>query len=423
MKKMTVFIALVLLLFLFTTPAYAVPALPHAFYGSVTLNNAAAPNRTQVSATVSGRTVITNAQNPVTTAGGSYGINSPYLLVQGDIPDGATITFHVTNTNGTATGGTATFQAGGGPTQNNLSVTIRAPSGDGGGGGAPAPTTVVTSLFGTAGSFKIDSAGIVQTTVTATSADGNLTITIPQGTKALDKNGNPLTTLTTNINTSPPPPPAGANIIALAYTFGPDGATFNPPITLTWSYDPGALPAGVAEEDLVIAYYDVTTGTWVELQGVVDAANNRITASVSHFTTFAIIGTAKPAAFSLSSLAISPTTVAPSEKVNISVSMANTGNLNGSYTVVLNINGVKEVEQSVTVAAGSSQTVSFSVAREKAGSYSVTIGGLNGSFTVAPAPSPTPTPQPTNWPLIGGIIGGVIVVVLLIFFLVRRRAD
>jgi hypothetical protein len=103
--------------------------------------------------------------------------------------------------------------------------------------------------------------------------------------------------------------------------------------------------------------------------------------------------------------------------------MANTGNLNGSYTVVLNINGVKEVEQSVTVAAGSSQTVSFSVAREKAGSYSVTIGGLNGSFTVAPAPSPTPTPQPTNWPLIGGIIGGVIVVVLLIFFLVRRRAD
>ncbi len=113
MKKMAVFIALVLPLLLFTTPAYAVPALPHAFYGSVTVNGAAAPNGTQVSATVSGRTVITNAQNPVTTVGGSYGINSPYLLVQGDIPNGATITFNVTNANGTATGGTTTFEAGG----------------------------------------------------------------------------------------------------------------------------------------------------------------------------------------------------------------------------------------------------------------------------------------------------------------------
>jgi hypothetical protein len=275
-----------------------------------------------------------------------------------------------------------------------------------------------------------------------------MTLTIPAGTKALDKNGNPLTTFTININTSPPAPPTGTNIIGLAYNFGPDGATFAPPITLTWSYDPNTLPSGVAEQDLVIAYYDVAAGTWVELPGTVNTTNDTITTPVSHFTVFAIIGKAKPAAFSLislSSLVISPTTVAPGEKVNISVSVANTGNLSGNFTVVLNINGVKEVEQSVTVAAGSSQTVSFSVAREKAGSYNVTIGGLNGSFTVAPAPAPapaptptptpapsptptpptppTPTPQPINWPLIGGIIGGVIVVGLLIFFLARRRTD
>ncbi len=441
MKKMTVFravfIATALLLSLHATPAYAVPALPHAFFGSVTVNGAPAPDGTQVSATISSGTVITNVQNPVTTVGGSYGINSPYLLVQGDIPNGATITFHVTNANGMATGGTATFEAGGGPTVKNLSVTITAPSGaggGGGGGGAPAPTIEAT-VFGVTTSIKVDSQGIVQETVTFTSPDGRMTLTIPKGTKALDKNGNPLTTLTININTSPPAPPTGTNIIGLAYSFGPDGATFAPPITLTWSYDPNTLPSGVAEQDLVIAYYDAAAGTWVELPGTINTTNHTITAQVSHFATFAIIGKAKPAAFSLirlSSLAISPTTVAPSEKVNISVSVANTGNLNGSYIVVLNINGVKEAEQSVTVAAGSSQTVSFSVAKEKAGSYSVTVDGLSGSFTVvAPTTPTTPTTPPTtpttptpsfNWLLVGGIIAAVIVVGLIVFFIARRRS-
>jgi hypothetical protein len=213
------------------------------------------------------------------------------------------------------------------------------------------------------------------------------------------------------------------------------------------------LPAGVAEEDLVIAYYDTTTSKWVELQCVVDAANNKITASVSHYTTFTVIGTPKPAAFTLSSLVVSPVQVAPGQKVDISMTVSNTGGLQGSYTVVLKINDVKETEKSVTVAAGSTQTVSFSVTKAEAGSYSVAVGGLSGSFTVVapapttpapttpapttpapttptpttpaptpPAPTPTPLPVPsTNWLLIGGIIGGVIVVVLIIVLVARKR--
>jgi len=91
------------------------------------------------------------------------------------------------------------------------------------------------------------------------------------------------------------------------------------------------------------------------------------------------------------------------------------------------INGVKEAEKSVTVAAGGSQSVSFSVTREDAGTYSVVVDGLSGSFTVveAVAPPGPPTeevPKPINWPLIGGIIAAVIVVGLVIFFVLRRRA-
>jgi hypothetical protein len=319
-----------------------------------------------------------------------------------------------------------------------------------------------TNLFGTTGSVIIDSTGIIQTEIKAISADGKLSITIPKSTKALDINGNPLTSMTAAVFTNPPSPPANANIIGLAYNFGPNGATFNPPITLAWSYDPAALPAGVAEQDLVIAYYDTATSKWVELQCVVDAANNKITASVSHYTTFTVIGTLKPAAFTLSSLVVSPVQVAPGQKVDISMTVANTGGLQGSYTVILKINDVKETEKSVTVAAGSTQTVSFSVTKANAGSYSVAVGGLSGSFTVvAPAPTtpapttpapttpapttpapttpapttpvpttpaptpPAPTPTPEgkgfNWPLVGGIIGGVIVVVLIIVLVARRR--
>jgi len=108
--------------------------------------------------------------------------------------------------------------------------------------------------------------------------------------------------------------------------------------------------------------------------------------------------------------------------------VANTGGNEGDYSVVLKINGVKEAEQSVTVTARKSKTVTFTVSKQVAGSYSVEINGLTGSFTVVEAAPPTtsvtpPGPKPPlEWPIIAGIIGGAIVVGLVIFFLVRRRA-
>ena len=95
-----------------------------------------------------------------------------------------------------------------------------------------------------------------------------------------------------------------------------------------------------------------------------------------------------PAAFSLSNLTIQPAEVQPKETVTITVSVANTGGTKGSYTVVLKLNGEKEAEKSVTIAAGSSEIVTFSVTREEASSYSVTVDGLSASFTVV-APAPT----------------------------------
>jgi len=256
----------------------------------------------------------------------------------------------------------------------------------GGGGGA---LYIETDLFGTKGEFRISETGELLKKIEATSQDGMLTVTIPKGTIALDKDGDPLESLEAAVDESPPDPPVNAHIIGLPYVFEPSGAAFDPGINFTWTYDPEALPEGVAEEDLVLAYYDEDAGKWVELDCVVDTENNTITASVEHFTTFAVIGMPS-AAFTSSSLAISPAEVAPDEKVNISISVANTGAREGTYTTTLNINGVKEAEKSVTIAAGGSKTVSFSVTRKGAGSYTVAIDGLSGSFTVVAPVAPVP---------------------------------
>ncbi|MCK4303388.1 MAG: hypothetical protein KAY24_04055, partial [Candidatus Eisenbacteria sp.] len=125
MRKATIFIVLALLLTLCATPVYAngIPALPHAFYGTVTINDSPAPDGTQISATVDEGEVLTTSQNPIATVNGNYGIDGLHLLVQGYGLSGA-ITFYVNGVE--VEGATAIFEAGGGPTERNLAVTVPA---------------------------------------------------------------------------------------------------------------------------------------------------------------------------------------------------------------------------------------------------------------------------------------------------------
>ncbi len=91
--------------------------------------------------------------------------------------------------------------------------------------------------------------------------------------------------------------------------------------------------------------------------------------------------------FVVANLSIKPEEVRPNEIVNITVSVANTHNTWGIYSLVLEINGVREAEKQANVDARSIEDVSFRVAREEPGKYAVFSNGLSGSFTViAPAP-------------------------------------
>jgi len=300
--------------------------------------------------------------------------------------------------------------------------------GGGGGGGAPtlpAPPAGTTDVRG-----MVTTAGVFVNTVTAPSEDGLCTLTILGGTVGLTTELEPLTEITILIMHEPPSPPEDAYVISLVYDFQPSGATFEPPVTLTWSYDPADIPEGVAEEDLLIAYYDQAAGEWIVLEGcVVDPEADTVTCLVGHFTAFRAMVFIPVPAFSLSGLEVSPVEVEVGTPVTISAVVENTGGQTGSYEVILRINGVVEATKAVTLSAGVNISVTLTTAKDVPGSYSVDVNGLTGSFTVkekpvAPAPPPPapPVKAPIKWPVIGGIIAAVVILGLLIFFLVRRRA-
>ena len=92
--------------------------------------------------------------------------------------------------------------------------------------------------------------------------------------------------------------------------------------------------------------------------------------------------------FLVKNLSIQPTKAQPNEVVTITVSVTNTHNTWGAYSLVLKIDGVEEEGKQANVDAGSTQDVSFSVMREKPGKYAVFINGLSGSFTVVASAPP-----------------------------------
>jgi hypothetical protein len=190
--------------------------------------------------------------------------------------------------------------------------------------------------------------------------------------------------------------PKNAQIIGQAYNLEPEGANFSPPIRMIFSYDETSLPQGAQEKDIFIAWWDVSNSKWVPLKDCkVDETANIVTALVEHFTMFAtIIDVSPPASFDISSLSINPTSVKTGESVTITVKATNIGGRADTLTLILKINGVEEVRKSVTLGAGSSETVHFTVIKDVPATYNIDVNGRTGSFIVKTISSPESSPTP-----------------------------
>ncbi len=145
------------------------------------------------------------------------------------------------------------------------------------------------SLLGENYEFLVDSQGRLLSRVDISSADGRISLSVDKGTIVLDKNGEPLQTIQAVIDPSPPPPPEDAYIVGSAYNLEPPGATFDPWLLLTLSYNPEELPEGVRENDLYVTYHNGSEWCLPRYRKV-DTKAHSVTTQVYYFTTFAILG-------------------------------------------------------------------------------------------------------------------------------------
>ena len=242
-----------------------------------------------------------------------------------------------------------------------------------------------------------------------------------------------------------PPVPDGIAIVGPVYDFTGYKDTmryvvchtatfFDPPITVLLSYDPDELPEGAFSP--VIAYYDTEQGLWVELPpdtGIV-AEVGKVTGLAERFASpFAVLVNVPPpvppppppapapAHFVASSLNIAPSVreiwqpvtfvTLTGESVTITANVANDGGQEGSYLVELKINGETIDKKEVTLGAGQSEQVSFTLSGMEPGQYEVAVSGLSGEFTVL---------RTINWWLIGGIVAALILLGWLVWYRKRR---
>jgi hypothetical protein len=147
-------------------------------------------------------------------------------------------------------------------------------------------TTSVETVIGDNGRFN--------DWVFAYSPDNNVEVKIVPGVVALDHSQNSLETISIVPAATPPPVPQTGNLIGGCYNLGPEGASFNPGIEITFIYSAANLPQGVDENSLSLYYYDPASQKWIKLESRVDPTSDFVKATITHFSTYAIMAP-KPA--------------------------------------------------------------------------------------------------------------------------------
>lgn len=118
--------------------------------------------------------------------------------------------------------------------------------------------------------------------VVIATSDGTVSLSIPEG--ALSE---PVA-ITIEPVTLASGDPADAYLVGgTVYEFGPDGATFGSPVTVTLSYDPGGIPAHRKTESLRLVTR--LSGDWQVIAGSrVDEVGLTVSAELAHFSTYAL---------------------------------------------------------------------------------------------------------------------------------------
>ncbi len=163
--------------------------------------------------------------------------------------------------------------------------------------GESTPTATVTSTPGSgSGSGSGGSQGSTPTSVSTTSAPVTVrtsnnvdSVTIGEGTLARDANGDPLNEVAVaSVDAAGIPPVPPGTAIGFTLDCRPAGATFDPPVTLTYTLSEKEWEQIGDTATLQVMWYNPGTGEWQEVAAFVNAATRPVTAQVSHFSIYAL---------------------------------------------------------------------------------------------------------------------------------------
>ncbi|MDD5494786.1 MAG: hypothetical protein PHG36_08990 [Dehalococcoidia bacterium] len=96
---------------------------------------------------------------------------------------------------------------------------------------------------------------------------------------------------------------------------------------------------------------------------------------------FTVIPLAPPS-FVTSNFSVAPERVRQSQPVIITASVTNVGEITGNHTLILRVKGMAESQQEVTLGAGKTQNVEFSIVKDTPGFYPVSLENWTGKFVV-----------------------------------------
>jgi hypothetical protein len=149
---------------------------------------------------------------------------------------------------------------------------------------AQAPSPVDT---GKSAGLNTNTDGVITQEMSLQSNDNLATVSIPAGIVAIDAAGTPLTSVSIaalSASSVPADVPGSAFAFAgRAYELGPDGATFSPAITLTFTVtDPQE------GQTYAIRMFDHATNAWVDLPTAYHPESKTVTTEVSGFCCFAL---------------------------------------------------------------------------------------------------------------------------------------
>ena len=119
-------------------------------------------------------------------------------------------------------------------------------------------------------------------------------------------------------------------------------------------------------------------------------------------------------------LSVSPNSVAVGETVTITATVTNTKATEETYQLELKLNGEVEDSQDLTLGAGESDTVTFTITADTPGDYFVELGNASDLLTVK-ATSFLDMFAPWVWWTIGAIIGVLILLVIIIALMPSRK--